>query len=111
MNPLTTQLSDGSGNVVRRDEIQAAPSQTLITEQEVMLASARAISAPLPHRRRIFGGYSGWFRRTLRRDTACRDTACQDTAVEREPRVRRTHPRRTPDWYSDALMSREMRRL
>jgi hypothetical protein len=78
----------------------------LITEQEVMLASALAISAPLPHRRRIFGGYRWRFLRTARQDTVL-----EGTAVEREPRNRRTHPHRTPDWYSDALMSREMRRL
>ncbi|AQA04346.1 hypothetical protein BVC93_20115 [Mycobacterium sp. MS1601] len=74
-----------------------------MTEQQVMLASAIAISpavaSPSPNRlQRIIGAL-------VRVATWSPDRPCSDHDRHQ------AHARRTPSWYSDALMAREMWRL
>ena len=107
MTVTPAELGD-EANLFARDHLPAAvPSgtppetsaQVLITEQQVMLGSAIAIAAPVPSQVNPFRAFVIGLHRVF-------------TRSESAPRRRhQTHPSRTPVWYSDALMAREMWRL
>jgi hypothetical protein len=113
MTVTSTELGDDTNNVLH-DQVPAAellrrPSsaqadtstQVLITEQQVLLGSVAAISAPLPlrHRANPFLAVV----RGLHRVATWEPGGPEDRHQK--------HAARTPDWYSDALMAREMRHL
>lgn len=103
MTITPAELGD-EANLFARDHLpvavpSSAPPQVVITEQQVMLGSAVAISAPVPSRGNPFRAFAIGVQRVFARS-------------ESAPRQKRpTYPPRTPVWYSDALMAREMRRL
>lgn len=98
MTVISEELGDDSDDIAHQ---QAPPNVVVVTEHQVMLGSAVAISAPArqvgrPHRFiRVVRWALGWSTRT----------------PEQERPKHRPHPQRTPTWYSDALMAREMYRL
>lgn len=104
MTVIPAELGD-EANVFARNHLPAAgPSGTLpeistpvlITEQQVMLGSAIAISAPLPSQVNPFRAFVIGVQRVFTRS---------------ESAPRQKYPPKTPGWYSDALMAREMWRL
>jgi hypothetical protein len=113
MTVTSTELGDETNNVIHGQVPAAEPlrrpsraqadtsTQVLITEQEVLLGSAAATSAPLPLRQRA-NPFLAVFR-GLHRVVTWEPGGTEDR--------HRKHPTRTPDWYSDALMAREMRHL
>lgn len=104
MTVIPAELGDEAGSVVHEHVSLVAPARTsppvLITEQQVMLGSAIAISAPEAGRRHTnpFRALASALHRIV--------TWSPDTP---DPHLHHAH--RTPDWYSNALMAREMRRL
>ncbi|CAN5796136.1 hypothetical protein BH10ACT9_BH10ACT9_53280 [soil metagenome] len=113
MTVTSTELGDDTNNVLH-DQVPAAeplrrPStaqagtstQVLITEQQVLLGSAAANSAPLPLRRRANPLLA--VVRGLHRVVTWEPGGTEDRHQK--------HATKTPDWYSDALMAREMRHL
>lgn len=92
----------GGGDVARRQAPPTTPNVVVVTEHQVMLGSAIAISTPAPLGRRLRGVRQ--FLHVVHRVI----TWSPETA---ERGKRKSYPRRTPSWYSDALMAREMRRL
>ena len=104
MTVTPAELGD-EANVFARDHLPVAvPSSTppetsaqvLITEQQVMLGSAIAISSPVPSQVNPFRAFVIGMQRVFTRSAST---------------PRQTYPPKTPGWYSDALMGREMWRL
>jgi hypothetical protein len=104
MTITPAELGD-EANVVARNHLPVAgPAGTLpetstpvlITEQQVMLGSAIAISAPAPSQMNPFPALAVGVARVFTRSDST---------------PRQKYPPRTPGWYSDALMAREMWRL
>jgi hypothetical protein len=101
MTVTSEQLGEESDGVVRQQTPPTTPNVVVVTEHEVMLGSAISISTPARSGRRLHR-----FVRVLRRVVTW-----SPDATERDRPQRRAYPHRTPDWYSDALLAREMRRL
>lgn len=99
-----TAISERLGGQSDGDAVVEAPpaaptSPVLVTEQQVMLASAIAVSTSASRRRmRPFQALAHGLHRVV--------TWSPDV-----PRRNHDNARRTPSWYSDALMAREMYRL
>jgi len=108
MTVIPTELGDDAGSVGHEHIPSIAPSgapaemsrQVLITEQQVMLGSAITISVPEADRRRA---------NPFRALATALGRIVTWSPDEQDQHLK--HARRTPDWYSDALMAREMRRL
>jgi hypothetical protein len=99
MTVISEHLSD-EGNLAAHEYIPlAAPDPVLVTEQQLMLGSAVAISTPQTrYRSNPLWAFASRLHRVV-------------TWSPDAPGRNQKHARRTPDWYSDGLMSREMYRL
>jgi len=77
----------------------------LVSEQQVVLSTAAALSsAPATIRRR-------WWRPTSSPTLRARSSAAIRRIVTPLPEPRRYYPRREPNYYESARMSRQMGRL
>ncbi len=98
MTVTSEQLGGESEDSARR---QSPPNVVVVTEHQVLLGSAMAITAPARQERRLH--------RCIH--VVQRVLPWSSVETVRDRPKRRSYPQRTPMWYSDALMAREMYRL